>query len=117
MNEASLATKIAKSQLLQDEVEAFLANGGKITNLDNQEMRNIGLSGSGKYSQRKANQLMRDFVAENILNVHKLAEATGVDVDKIRNYAYGVECLSIHEYNKTFKKKIQGILIGINHEY
>lgn len=117
MNEANLPNmtlKVAKSQLLQAEVEAFLAKGGKIKQLDshNRAVKTNPTTGLGRFASRKANASLRDFLALNLLNAQKLASLTGVSEERLRDYAQGHLELSVHDYVARFQKHISRIKTG-----
>lgn len=106
--------KISRSQELQAEVETFLANGGKIKQLDshNRAVQANPDGVLGRFANRKANVSLRDFLALNLLNAQKLASLTGVTEDRLQDYAQGHLELSVHDYVARFQKHINRIKTG-----
>lgn len=117
MNEFEINTipKSRQSQLLQAEIESFLAKGGKIKQLDscNQVvLKNYVHRPNGDFKNDIYNKEVRVFLLENPKNFQLLSERTGIERPVIQDYANGYLMMSKHRFERDFFSAIFDIRAG-----
>lgn len=123
MNELpNIVPKTDRSQALQAEIDAFLAKGGEIKQLDNSRKAVEVIANSERLNRitrfldepkinkgGKYNLKLREFLAEDERYLSLLSKLTGIVEDDIKCYAKGFVSLNVRSYMLNFSNAIMVI--------
>lgn len=123
MNELpNIVPKTDRSQALQAEIDAFLAKGGEIKQLDNSRKAVEVIANSERLNRitrfldepkinkgGKYNLKLREFLAEDERYLSLLSKLTGIAEDDIKCYAKGFVSLNVRSYMLNFSNAIMVI--------
>lgn len=118
----SIVPKIDRSQALQAELDAFLANGGQIKQLDNSGKAVEVIANSERLNRitrfldepknkqgSRYNLRLREFLAEDERYLSLLSKFTGISEDDIQCYAKGFITLNVRSYMLNFSNAVMAI--------
>lgn len=123
MNELpNIVPKTDRSQALQAELDAFLANGGQIKQLDNGGKAVEVIANSERLNRitrfldepknkqgSRYNLRLREFLAEDERYLSLLSKFTGISEDDIQCYAKGFITLNVRSYMLNFSNAVMAI--------